>query len=98
MLLFRSEQHVDNWCRQWGRSTRWNPLAAAWLETRPVVVWRPPQPHVAADDFRRSPIRFRRSRPTWRLLEAGLTTEPVDSTAGLCTHSKPLYNRPRAAL
>src|SRR5690242_18201348 len=78
-----------------GSPTRRNPLFAARLETRPIVVWRPPQPHVAADDFRRSPIRFRRGRPTRRLLEAGLTTEPVDSTAGISTYSEPFYNRGR---
>src|SRR3954453_21128615 len=98
MLLFRSEQHVDNWCRQWGPPTRWNPLAAARLEARPIVVWRPPQPHVAAYDFRQSPIRLRRSWITRRFLETGLTTEPVDWTAGICTYSEPLYNRRRAAL
>jgi hypothetical protein len=48
MLLFRSEQHVDNWCRQWGRprggtlslQQGWK-LAQLWYGDRLNPTWRP---------------------------------------------------------
>jgi hypothetical protein len=48
MLLFRSEQHVDNWCRQWSRSRGgilslqqgWK-LAQLWYGDRLKPEWQP---------------------------------------------------------
>lgn len=48
MLLFRSEQHVDRWCQQWGRSRGgtlsleqgWK-LAQLWYADRLKPEWRP---------------------------------------------------------
>jgi hypothetical protein len=48
MLLFRSEQHVDRWCRQWGRprggtlslQQGWK-LARLWYGDRLSASWRP---------------------------------------------------------
>ena len=48
MLLFRSEQHIDNWCRQWGRprggtlslQQGWK-LAKLWYGDRLDPHWRP---------------------------------------------------------
>jgi len=48
MLLFRSEQHVDNWCRQWGRprgetlslQQGWK-LAQLWYGDRLKPRWQP---------------------------------------------------------
>jgi hypothetical protein len=48
MLLFRSEQHVDRWCRQWGRprggtlslQQGWK-LAKLWYGDRLSPAWRP---------------------------------------------------------
>ena len=48
MLLFRSEQHVDRWCKQWGRqrggtmslSQAWK-LATEWYAHRLSPRWRP---------------------------------------------------------
>jgi len=78
-VTYHAPVPVGTACRQlvppMGSPTRRNPLFAARLETRPIVVWRPPQPHVAADDFRQSPIRLRRSWITRRFLETGLATE-----------------------
>jgi hypothetical protein len=48
MLLFRSEEHVDRWCRQWGRprgalltlAQQWK-LAKAWYSAdRRDPAWR----------------------------------------------------------
>ena len=47
MLLFRSEQHVDNWCRQWGHprggmlslQQGWK-LAQLWYGNRLDPNWR----------------------------------------------------------
>jgi hypothetical protein len=48
MLLFRSEQHVDRWCRQWSRPRGatlsldqcWR-LATEWYGDRLSREWRP---------------------------------------------------------
>jgi hypothetical protein len=48
MLLFRSEQHVDRWCRQWNRprggtltlDQGWR-LATEWYGDRLDPNWRP---------------------------------------------------------
>jgi len=48
MLLFRSEQHVDQWCRQWNRTRGgtlslqqgWR-LAQLWYGDRLSPHWRP---------------------------------------------------------
>jgi hypothetical protein len=48
MLLFRSEQHVDNWCRQWARprggtlslQQGWK-LAKSWYGNRLSADWQP---------------------------------------------------------
>jgi hypothetical protein len=48
MLLFRSEQHVDNWCRQWARprggtlplQQGWK-LAKLWYGNRLSADWQP---------------------------------------------------------
>jgi hypothetical protein len=48
MLLFRSEQHVDLWCAQWGRlpgatltmAQGWQ-LAQEWYSDRLSPGWRP---------------------------------------------------------
>jgi len=48
MLLFRSEKHVDNWCRQWNRprggtltlEQGWR-LAQLWYDDRLNHDWRP---------------------------------------------------------
>ena len=48
MLLFRSEQHVDRWCRQWNRprggtlslEQGWR-LAQLWYGDRLSPDWRP---------------------------------------------------------
>jgi hypothetical protein len=48
MLLFRSEQHVDRWCRQWNRprggvltlAQIWG-LATEWYGNRLSPQWRP---------------------------------------------------------
>jgi len=48
MLLFRSEQHVDRWCRQWNRTRGgtltldqvWR-LATEWYRDRLSPLWRP---------------------------------------------------------
>jgi Alkylmercury lyase len=48
MLLFRSEQHVDNWCRQWNRprggtlslQQGWK-LAQLWYGDRLKPEWQP---------------------------------------------------------
>ena len=47
MLLFRSEEHVDDWCRQWGQERgalltleqQWG-LAQAWYSDRLRPDWR----------------------------------------------------------
>ena len=47
MLLFRSEEHVDRWCRQWSRprgavfrlEQQWG-LAQAWYADRLQLNWR----------------------------------------------------------
>ena len=48
MLLFRSEQHVDNWCRQWNRPRggtltlqQGGKLAQLWYGDRLSPDWRP---------------------------------------------------------
>ena len=48
MLLFRTEQHVDRWCAQWGRprggtlslSQGWE-LAKEWYGDRLSAEWKP---------------------------------------------------------
>lgn len=47
MLLFRSEEHVDRWCKQWHQrrgaiislEQQWG-LAKAWYEDRLAFDWR----------------------------------------------------------
>jgi hypothetical protein len=54
MLLFRDEEHVDRWCRQWNRprgailtlDSCWK-LAHAWYRTRLDPDWRRPTPEEA---------------------------------------------------
>jgi hypothetical protein len=48
MLLFRSEQHIDRWCRQWNRTrggvltlTQVWGLATEWYGNRLSPQWRP---------------------------------------------------------
>ncbi|MBE3560570.1 MAG: hypothetical protein IMW89_15325 [Ktedonobacteraceae bacterium] len=46
-MLFRSEEHVDRWCRQWHQprgaiislEQQWR-LACAWYEDRLIFDWR----------------------------------------------------------
>jgi hypothetical protein len=55
MLLFRSEEHVDRWCQQWGRvrggtmtmQQGWE-LAKAWYADRLRLDWRRKTPAEAA--------------------------------------------------
>jgi hypothetical protein len=59
MLLFRSEQHVDRWCSQWGRARGgtlslgqgWK-LARLWYGDRLSPDWRPKTPSEAESVFR----------------------------------------------
>jgi hypothetical protein len=58
MLLFRSEQHVDRWCRQWNRELGgmlsleqgWH-LARLWYGDRLSPAWRPFNAQEAQDVF-----------------------------------------------
>jgi hypothetical protein len=58
MLLFRSEQHVDRWCKQWNRSRGgtlslqqgWK-LAQLWYGDRLRPDWRPKTVHEAESVF-----------------------------------------------
>ena len=58
MLLFRSEQHVDRWCRQWNRprggtlslEQGWE-LAKRWYSDRLDTNWRPKTPAEAQRAF-----------------------------------------------
>ena len=59
MLLFRSEQHVDRWCEQWGRprggtlslAQGWK-LAQLWYGDRLSTKWRPNTAAEAESVFR----------------------------------------------
>lgn len=58
MLLFRSEQHIDRWCRQWNRprggtltlQQGWK-LAILWYADRLDRNWRPKTPAEAQKLF-----------------------------------------------
>ncbi len=60
MLLFRSEDHVDRWCRQWGLDRgatlsldqQWR-LARAWYHDRMQPGWRRKTPEEAQELFTR---------------------------------------------
>ena len=60
MLLFRSEQHVDRWCRQWNRPRGgvlsldqvWS-LAAEWYGDRLNPAWSPKTAAEAQSAFAR---------------------------------------------
>jgi hypothetical protein len=60
MLLFRSEQHVDRWCKQWNRprggtltlSQGWR-LAKEWYADRLSPQWRPKTVAEAEAAFKR---------------------------------------------
>jgi len=60
MLLFRSEQHVDRWCRQWNRARGgtlslvqgWK-LAQEWYGDRLSPQWRPKTTDEAQTAFAR---------------------------------------------
>jgi len=70
MLLFRSEQHVDRWCRQWNRrrggilslDQGWR-LAQAWYGDRLSVNWGPKTVAEAQALFAKIGLRG----PFWRL-------------------------------
>lgn len=58
MLLFRSEEHVEQWCKQWNRPVGgiltlqqgWR-LAQAWYNDRLSADWRPKTGPEAQDAF-----------------------------------------------
>jgi hypothetical protein len=58
MLLFRSEEHVEQWCKQWNRPVGgiltlqqgWQ-LAQAWYNDRLSAAWRPKTGPEAQDAF-----------------------------------------------
>jgi hypothetical protein len=60
MLLFRSEQHVDRWCKQWNRARGgildlqqgWR-LAKEWYGDRLSPAWQPKSPSEAEAAFGR---------------------------------------------
>jgi Alkylmercury lyase len=60
MLLFRSEQHVDRWCVQWGRprggmlslAQGWK-LARLWYGDRLGPQWKPMSAQQAESVFRK---------------------------------------------
>jgi len=70
MLLFRSEPHVDRWCRQWKRQRGgilsldqgWR-LAQAWYGDRLSPDWRPKTVDQAQALFAEIGLRG----PFWRL-------------------------------
>jgi hypothetical protein len=59
MLLFRSEQHIERWCQQWGRppggtlslAQGWK-LAQLWYGDRLAAQWRPKSAVQAESVFR----------------------------------------------
>jgi hypothetical protein len=70
MLLFRSEQHVDRWCTQWGRerggiltlAQGWE-LAKEWYADRLSANWRPK----TVDEARAAFARIGLQGEFWRL-------------------------------
>ena len=72
MLLFRSEEHVDRWCRLWGRERgevfsleqQWQ-LAQAWYTDRLQPDWRRKTPEEAVAILREVGL----TSPFWDLGE-----------------------------
>jgi hypothetical protein len=70
MLLFRSERHVDRWCRQWNRkrggvfsvALGWD-LAREWYGDRLSPAWQPRSVDQAQALFTRLGLRG----PFWQL-------------------------------
>jgi hypothetical protein len=70
MLLFRSEEHVDRWCEQWGLPRggtmtvpqAWR-LATAWYSDRLDPEWRRKTPEEAEAVFEAVGL----TGPFWRL-------------------------------